>query len=321
MTISLGDLAQSFLLQQRSAQLRTEITTLSQELTTGLVADSTNKLKGDFSGLAGLEHRLGILDSARITRSDTSRLADAAQLNLTRMIDTVGDLGQSLLSLGTSPTVRDLSGLDQRVFGAFESTLASLNASSGDRAIFSGTATDTPPLPSAEDFLIDIRSVVGGATTAAQVWADLTSWFDDPSGFSTVAYRGSAQALAPLSISADETVSFQLRADDPAFRSALRDLAAAVIATDASTGLSDSERAALRNTAGGSMLMSQDALIGESAGLGVLQERIDIAGIREETERLTLQMARAELINADPYDAATKLEAAQFQLEALYSLT
>jgi len=321
MTASIGDLAQNFVLQNRSAQLRADIQTRSQELTTGQTTDVTKQLGGDFIALAGLEHQLGILDSMSVARADATLFTDAAQANISQLADSAGQFGLSLLSVSNTPTARALSGLAEQTQATFADAVANLNGSVAGRTLFSGTATNVTPLPDSETFLADIRAVVTGATTAAQLWSDLTVWFDDAAGYRASVYMGSTSSLLPMPISENRSVAYDLRADDPGIRDALRDLAAAAMATDPVIGLPEDEQAALLQTAGASLVNSQDILNGLSAQIGTLQEQIETANIRQETERVTLQSARNELLSVDSFDAATRLEAAQFQLEALYAVT
>jgi flagellar hook-associated protein 3 FlgL len=55
--------------------------------------------------------------------------------------------------------------------------------------------------------------------------------------------------------------------------------------------------------------------------LGFAQARIEQAQTRNESEIAALEIARSDLLSIDPYEAATRLEAAQTQLETLYSVT
>jgi len=63
------------------------------------------------------------------------------------------------------------------------------------------------------------------------------------------------------------------------------------------------------------------ALTALQARLGVAQERISSAEIRNAAESSALQIARSDLLAIDPYDTATALQATQTQLETLYSIT
>ena len=55
--------------------------------------------------------------------------------------------------------------------------------------------------------------------------------------------------------------------------------------------------------------------------LGETQARIDETQIRLTGERDALNLARNNLIGADPYEAAGQLEVVQTRLETLYAVT
>jgi flagellar hook-associated protein 3 FlgL len=52
-----------------------------------------------------------------------------------------------------------------------------------------------------------------------------------------------------------------------------------------------------------------------------MQSKIAQADQSNSTARHALEMTRARIVNVDPYESATRLEAAQIQLETLYALT
>lgn len=170
-----------------------------------------------------------------------------------------------------------------------------------------------------------VTTVSGGAfdvtASSADALARIEAWFADPAGFATLAYHGATTDLQPLTIGEGRSLSYELRADDPVIRNTLRDLATAVLATDPALGLSATDQAATLRNAGEALLVAQDGLIGLSAGLGVSQEQIELAMVRQQTERFALESARNSLISADPFETATELEAVQFQLESLYAIT
>jgi flagellar hook-associated protein 3 FlgL len=55
--------------------------------------------------------------------------------------------------------------------------------------------------------------------------------------------------------------------------------------------------------------------------LGTTEGQIAAAATRNSAEVAALEIARNGLVSVDPYEAATRLEAAQSQLEALYTAT
>lgn len=318
---AIGDLAQTFVLQQRSAELRNTMQRLSQEMTTGRVQDITTHLGGDFARLSDFEHRMVLMDGLRVANAEAAGFTQAAQTRLGRLATTAGEIGNALLALGASPVASVGRASIDGVKQAFEDTVEQLNASYAGRALFAGIATDAVPLADPGVILDELRTAAAGAASSADALARIEAWFADPAGFATLAYHGATTDLQPLTIGEGRSLSYELRADDPVIRNTLRDLATAVLATDPALGLSATDQAATLSNAGEALLVAQDGLIGLSAGLGVSQEQIELAMVRQQTERFALESARNSLISADPFETATELEAVQFQLESLYAIT
>ncbi|MEM7319043.1 MAG: flagellin, partial [Pseudomonadota bacterium] len=116
-------------------------------------------------------------------------------------------------------------------------------------------------------------------------------------------------------------IRMAIRADDPAFKDVLRDIALAALATDPALNLAPNSQSFLIESSGERLLNSRDDLIGMRAEVGFAQNRIAEARTRNASAQTSLDYTRAALLRADPYDVATRLEAAQFQLESLYSAT
>jgi flagellar hook-associated protein 3 FlgL len=69
------------------------------------------------------------------------------------------------------------------------------------------------------------------------------------------------------------------------------------------------------------LLQGQSGAVTLQSRVGFAQARIDTIATRNAAEVTSLQMARNALLEVDPFEAATKLEEAQFQLQSLYSVT
>lgn len=318
---SIGDLAQTLMLQQRSAAVRQDMLRLNQEMSTGRVYDVARRLGGDFAQLSSLEHRLTVVEGFRVANSEAAAFTETAQARLGNLTNVVSDLGTSLLSLGTSPLTNAINAASEEAKIALEDAVQNLNGTYAGRALFSGIATDQQPLVSADELLDELRIVLNGAATATDVLTGLSNWFDDPAGFQAFAYRGSDVSLAPISIDENRRITFDIRADQTELRNALRDLAGAALAGDTTLALSATETANLFTTSGQNLLASRDGLIFVSAELGVVQEAVEQSAVRGQSEKISLEMARNALIEADPFEIATQLERVQFQLESLYAVT
>jgi flagellar hook-associated protein 3 FlgL len=204
----------------------------------------------------------------------------------------------------------------------FGSVISALNTRIGDKALFAGTASDGAAVASADDMLTAIEAAItgAGAVSAVDIEAAVTAWFEDPSGYAAVGYLG-GDAAATLAVSAEDRLDLGFTAADPTIRDTLKSLAMFAL-IDRGNVVADVETgAALTYAAGNQMLQNESdraVLVGR---VGLAQARIDLAQTRTEAEGSALQLARSDLLAVDPYEAATRMEAAQTQLETLYSVT
>ncbi|NJM83931.1 MAG: flagellar biosynthesis protein FlgL, partial [Tabrizicola sp.] len=197
--------------------------------------------------------------------------------------------------------------------------LSALNAQAGGRFVFSGVVTDQPPLGSADDLLGALETAVTGALTANDVATAVQSWFTDPLGYGAF-YQGGA-GLAPLGVSPGEEVDLDATALEPAVRDTLAGLAmAALLDRGLMTGQQEM-RADIAQRAGLQLHASEDSRALLAARIGTAEARIDGARTRNSAETSALEIARTDRLAVDPYEAATRLQSLQTQLESLYLIT
>ncbi len=205
---------------------------------------------------------------------------------------------------------------------ALDVAVANLNATAGGRSVFGGVATDRPAMAETDTILAALRSEIAGETTVAEIETRLDAWFDAPGGgFETIAYTGSTTSVAETRLSATNSARLDVRADDPVFRDTLKALSLAALSTDPAMGFSRDLQADMLHSAGTKLLNIQSPLIDLRAGVGDLQARIDETSTQNASEKTSTELARLRLIGVDQYDTAVRLQDAQLQLEALYSVT
>ncbi|TMV07110.1 flagellar biosynthesis protein FlgL [Ruegeria sediminis] len=317
---SIGDLARGLAFRHRTTQIKTQIDTLSQELATGRVANVAERLRGDYSQLADIDRNIARLGTLSVSTFEARLFADAMQTSLAAFETSLSDLSSGLLSLDQSdqaPTHERASDLARTQLDAI---MAALNARAGGRSLFSGTATDKTPLAPPETLLTALKAELAGATTAAEIQQAAKRWFDDPAGFQVAIYQGATNALAPMQISESERIELPIKADDHLFRDALRHAAVAALAADPSLALAPDQRTALLRDAGAQLVTSTLETVALRAQVGGAEARADRAATTHAAARTSLEHARSELIGADPYETATRLQNVQFQLESLYSV-
>jgi flagellar hook-associated protein 3 FlgL len=318
---SIGDMAQSLILRTRGAALKSSMITLSNELSTGQTSDVAARLGGDYAYLTDIDRNLSRLGGYAVVANEASVFAGAAQLGLERMQEVAARLGTDFLTINPAYLEVVRLNIGQQARNGLDSIIGALNGSAGGRSLFAGTATDTSPLASSGTLVAALKGEVAGMTLTSQILQAVDDWFADPGGFKATMYAGSDQPLAPIQVGANEQVTMSLRADDPGFRSVLRNAAVAVLATDPDLGLDVDVQNALLKVAGEGLLNDDLGLTGLRADLGFAQSRIEVASSRTAAARTSLEFARNELLGADPYETASRLEEVQFQLESLYAVT
>lgn len=320
--LSIGDLANTFLLRRQSAGLKAQLTRLGTELTSGRKQDLGKALGGEFGPYAAIERSLSALAAYKTANIEASGMLAAAQLSLENIQGMAQGLGPALLTAGTARDATLIAATSQDARQKLSAVVASLNARVADRTMFAGAATDRPALASGETIMSNLASAVSGETTAAGIIAAVDSWFDTPGGgFETLGYLGSSTDMGPLSIAEDETVDVALRADSTVFRDTLKSFAIAGLIAEGALPGNANEQAALMAKAAERMLTNDGDVTNMRARVGAVEARIDDARARNAAEASAYELARAELAGADPYQAATDLEAAYAQIETLYTVT
>ncbi len=318
---SIGDLARGLTLRARSTEIKTQIETLSYEMSTGKVADVSSRVAGDYSHLLDLDRKITQLQAFSVATSEADLFADAMQLSLETVSAATGRLSGTLLAFGTSNQAVTHAQASAQARNELDSMISALNTRAGGRSLFSGTATDTAPLASTDTLLAALKAELSGLNTLTDIQQAAEDWFNDPAGFEATIYQGSTAALAPMQISETEQVRLPVTANDPALRDALRDAAVAALASDDALGWPPDLQTAVFTEIGVGLADTKDAMTTMRAEVGAVQSRIEQATTRNAAAKTSFEYARNEIVSADPYETAAKLQTVQFQLESLYSVT
>jgi len=132
---------------------------------------------------------------------------------------------------------------------------------------------------------------------------------------------GEDTGLSPFAVSDLDRIDLDVRATDPALKDILRTTALTAMATSFPLMLSSGEELELQGLAGKEMFAAKDGLTALQARVGFAQASIEKVAARNAAETNSLEFARNELLAVDPFEAATRLEEVQFQLQSLYSIT
>lgn len=320
MTSTVGDLAQSSLFRSKNVSLKQDLQRLATEMATGQTTDVGRRLSGDLSAISGIDASLGRIKGYTSQTTESKLLATAMQTGLGAIDTYASTLSQTLMSVSLSGTASQITAAGAEGKIKFDAALAALNTSVAGRSIFAGVETSKPALIESDSILTTLESLTASAVSAQDIATAISNWFDDPAGFSAQAYTGGA-ALQPVNIAPGEDASIDITATDPAIRASLKGLALAALLGRGTFAGQPASQKALAQAASESLLQSQDSRSELSARLGITEAQIADAETRNSNESLSLQIARNDLLGVDPYEAASKLQETQSQLEMIYALT
>jgi flagellar hook-associated protein 3 FlgL len=317
--LSLGDASLTAILARSGADLRAQVQRAAQEVATGRLADLGKSLRGDLAPVLAIDASLARLEAFGRAATDAATQAAAQQAALSGLSALTEGITVTLLGARDFPTPAQVNSLAADARARLSSAIGLGNTEAGGRAVFSGAATDTLPLGSADDLLVALEGAALGATTAGQVAAAVTDWFASATGFGAF-YRGGAP-VSPAPIAPGEAADLSATALDPGIRDTLAGLAMAALLDRGMLAGDLQERAQLAQSAGQTLLAAGDARVALAARIGTVEAQIDDARSRNGAEATALAILRSEIGSADPYEAATRLQTAESQLESLYLVT
>lgn len=314
-----GDMAMTTLLSRHSHNLRTELQTRLAEVSSGLKSDLTTAVGGDFSALAAMDHSLQRLQGYAANTNEAGLFLDVVQ----NALDLVS-LSASTLATDTLQTVGlsnqpDLGVLSNDARRTFETSIAALNTRFTDKAVFSGVSSDTTPVPDAETILSSLQTATASATTVNDVLVAVNDWFMGATGYEAAYAGGSPRSDVP--VAPGETADLSVTALDPVFRATLRDIATLALLERGVLAGDNAARTELARSAGEGLMSSSASRSQLMARVGSTQAQIAAASTRNGAEETALGIAKAGIVAADPYEAATQLQDLQSRLEALYLIT
>jgi len=318
---TIGDLARGAMLRRQNSELKTQMTRLTEEVSTGLSADPVRHLSGKLSGLADIEQSLTLNRSYKAAATEAGLIATAMQAALGRVEGDTGALAEGLVLAETTGGSIEIPVLAGQARDTLEGLVNSLSTRVVGRSLFSGSDVTAQPLASATTIVSAVQATLGGASDAASVEAAVTGFFAPGGDFDTLIYQGGTEPVGAIPLGSGEAVTLDIRADSAALRAGIQNTVMAVLAGEDSIALTQQERQTLMTRAGEGLLSAQGQVALLRADLGHAEYRIEQATSRIASEISSLETGRNSLTAVDPFTAATELEAVQLQLETLYTIT
>lgn len=304
---------------RRLSELRRRLAEAGTEVASGRAADAERRSGSGV--LLGLENRTQGLDARLTTLRLASGRAGATQLALERVQKTVAGLGPRLLAhLGQGSAEGALATARDAALG-LGSVVSGLNSAFGGQRLFAGAATDRTPLAAADTLLDAVRSVIDTAPDLASGLAQVDLYFASGGAFETDIYQGSAAPAPGIELREGDNAALSVTAASPELRLPLKALSLAAIAAErADTGDLAAFRT-LAEAAGQALADAEPALIDARAGVGRVEARIEQALGWNQGEMDVVELQQARASQADPYEAATRFQNLEQQLERSLTVT
>lgn len=320
--VSIGDMAQTYMIRRQNSELKNTATRLTNELSTGQTTNVAKRFSGDFSIVSSIETSLTSLQSYKSAANEAGQFSTIMQTTLEVVQSQTTAAVSALLLTSNSASQTQIDNTASNVRQKFDAVVSSLNTQAGGRSIFAGAATDGPAIASANVIIAELQIAIAAETTAAGVEAAVNTWFDAPGGgFETVGYLGSTTPLVPFKIGAHQEADVSIMATDTEIRDTLKGLALAALVSEGALAGDFLEQASLLENAGAALLSIGDRQTGMRANLGTVENQIETVSTQTASEISALEIVKTELLSVDPYSAASELEAVQTQLETLYAIT
>jgi len=317
-----SNLASQMQMARANGQTRQALNTAGQEVASGKKANLVKATGGDFGPLFALERNLAQLELRAGSIRDASAKAAATQLNMANIQETLAGYGVDLLAATDLQSQPQAFGIASSARGALDRMVSSLNAQYGGQSLFAGAGVDGAAVIDAETMYNDITALTALAADSTAAIAAVDDYFFNPAGgFMTSGFIGSSLDAPGAEIAEGEVANYALRADDSGIRSALRNVALAAVAANGDHGGSSQDSMNMLREAALGAVSGNDALISLRQGLGFIEQQIDSAAARNTAEASAFEINRNAILAADPYEAATRFQALEGQMEAIYLMT
>lgn len=320
---SIGNLATTLILRQGNTAAKADLIARSEELTSGISNDIPTHLSGNTSGLAHIQARLQSISAYGQNSSEMAGQAEQMQIVLDRIQSDAQSMATSALEAATLPSNLSMTVATSHAKEQLSLAISQLNTRSAGQYLFAGTRTDTAPLADGDALLAAVNAAVGSLTDTDVVIATVTAFFNaapGDGGFADLIYQGSTDARSGA-IAPGQSVSLEVNAADPTIRETLKGMVLLALASDPPHSNALSSQVALAEAGAHTLLAADGDLSRLRGGIGTAEAMINHARTRNSAERITLELARNDLIGIDPYEAASAVTEAEARLEAIYALT
>ncbi len=322
----------SSILQNTVTRMQSQLTTVSSEASTGLLADIGQTLGANAGQDISLHQQMADISAISSSNALVGNQLDTAYNALTTMQSSTQSMLTSLVSAeaGTSGSSGSAS-VQETASAALASFTSTMNSQSGGQYVFGGINSGVAPLatsPTAMQTAVAnaFQTAFGFSMTSSSVStitaAQLTNFLGGSqftSLFSGSGWTSASSTALTNRIGVNETATTSITANDQAFQDTAQALT--MVSEFAGLNLGSDAYSALLSTASTVMTSANNGLIQASATIGGMQNQVTQANsaVSLQQNLLTTQINANEDVNS--YQVATEVSNLSTQLQTAYSLT
>jgi flagellar hook-associated protein 3 FlgL len=320
-------------------ETQNQMSDASQEATTGVYADFGVSLGGNVSESIDFTREVSRIDSIVSSNSIAAGRLTASQNALSDMSTQSQDFLDQLLALRGNQTSDNVTLSQNTANSALSALVGDANTMVNGEYIFAGINTDVQPMTDNSDAAVSaindaLTNYMGSLVPPVTSTADLTNaqmtdfiqntvqpmFTDDssPAPDNWASWSSASDQNMTSRISNSEVVESSTNSNGDG----MRYLALAATVTKALMGqnLSSDTMNAVTDAAISYSRQSVDALNASASELGLSQSRVSKANDALSAQKDIINNNIADLQGVDPYEASTRANALQTQLETAYTL-
>ena len=306
-------------LAQPASRTRAALARLGGELASGRVADAAAALRHDFAPLGAAERTLATAASSDAAIGHGRRVAAAAEAALARGAAGLDGLRDALGPAIAGAAAPDLAEVGAAARDVLSDLLAAFGTRVDGRAVFDGGRADAGPFPDPEAVLADLDAMAAAAPDADALAAQVSAYFAPAGGLLTTRAAAPPGAVLTIRAGPGEVERLDLSARGADARAALE--AVAQVAARAALPPAAQDGASLAGPAQAALAEAAGSVTALRAETGRFWAALDRAADRRADAAAAATGARSDLVGADPYETATRLEQEAARLETIYALT
>ncbi|MBB3608316.1 flagellar hook-associated family protein [Rhizobium sp. BK602] len=318
-------------MRQTIRQAQNEMTTASTEATTGVYADIGVSLGSGTTQSVNLTRDVSRIDSILSSNSIVNQRMTSSQTALSQMSSQAQKFMDQLVALRGNSDDSSIALTQQTATATLSNVIAGANTMVNGEYLFAGTNTDVQPMTDNSDAATtEIQTALtqyatdNGTTVDQLTGEQMTDFittivepmFTDDSSWSD--WSSASDQNMSSRISNSEVIESSTNANE----SGMRYLALATTVTNAlaGQGLSQDALNAVTDQATSYARQAIDGLNNQASELGLSQARLSDANTSLNAQKTILNTNIGDLTGVDPYEASTKVNSLETQLETAYTI-